>query len=231
MITISYPGGSGGNWLKKVILHTPIQSNKVNFHSIHVDTKICIVHQIDSSKFDYLLSGKCYFNFYLNVLYKYFLTEEKIFDQQDYQTCFLQCVNTANHLCSFDSIYKFVYFDFDHLIQQPQQFHQQLVAFQDNHNFSQTTWNDFELKKSIFEQTCVNPKDVYENWGNIFWVAWVLGQLMNKRTIPKDFDIRSKQNQALCRQFAQENYHLCDHLHYHFFDTKVSLPNSLWSMN
>ena len=80
------------------------------------DKKEKLVHEIDPLKFKYLLSGKSYFNFYLNVIYKYFHHDKDIFTETDYKNYFLECVNTARFLCKFDHIHKHIFFNFDDLI-------------------------------------------------------------------------------------------------------------------
>ena len=103
MHIISFPGGSGGNWLYNTLTNQTYNYGSANFHTSS-DKKEKLVHEIDPLKFKYLLSGKSYFNFYLNVIYKYFHHDKDIFTETDYKNYFLECVNTARFLCKFDHI-------------------------------------------------------------------------------------------------------------------------------
>ena len=133
MHIISFPGGSGGNWLYNTLTNQTYNYGSVNFHTSS-DKKEKLVHEIDPLKFKYLLSGKSYFNFYLNVIYKYFHHDKDIFTETDYKNYFLECVNTARFLCKFDHIHKHIFFNFDDLINAPDNFYTQITKFQIDNN-------------------------------------------------------------------------------------------------
>jgi hypothetical protein len=235
MPIISFPGGSGGNWLLKLINNQLLPSNPVNFHSHEIglqpsktqNQRIDIVHELDPTKFDYLLSGKSYFNFYLNVIYKTFHHELDIFCQTDYKTHFLECVNTAKFLCKFDQIYDRVFFNYDDLIDSPNNFYAQLYKFQIDNSCSPTSKKDFLIKRNTYINTCVNPSLIKGNFDDMFWVCFIIGQLMNLDLVPTSFLISEYQNQDKCKQFALDNYQYCKLTKIHDIDTSVFMPNLL----
>ena len=61
----------------------------------------------------------------------------------------------------------------------------------------------------------------------MYWVCFVIGQLMDYDCIPTDFLITSFDNQDKCKEFAKKNYHLCKLTNVKFFDTPIHLPNFL----
>ena len=206
---ISFPGGCGGNWLRTVIDNEPALQNNINFHKHSVRSSVSLVHSLDPTEFDVLYSGSYYFNFYVNVLYKHFHTEENLF-KTNYKDSFFTSVNTARFICRFDTIRDLTFFDFNDLVDQPEIFYQQLVAFSKKYNISAISSDEFDLRKQQFFKTMINVDDLYENFDNMIWVCFVLGQLMNKDVVPTDFAISEKQNQDKCKQFAKDCYHLCD---------------------
>jgi hypothetical protein len=231
MIKISFAPGAGGNWLENLLCNESLPSNPVNFH-LHDRTQtkkysIKLFHELDPTKFDYLLSGKSYFNFYLNVIYKCFHHDLDIFNQTDYKTYFLECVNTARFVCRFDQINDHVFFDYDDLIDTPGNFYAQLYKFQIKHSYDTISEEDFLLRRNRYIDTCVNPATIKHNFDNMFWVCFVIGQLMNSNLAPRDFLMHEYQNQDRCKQFALDNYHQCTLTKIHTVDTNIFMPNLL----
>ena len=226
MINISYPGGSGGNWLLAMLNFEPIQTDSINFHN-HVKNKnypIQLIHELDLTKFDYLLSGKSYFNFYLNVMYKLFHNKQDIFNQTDYKNYFLTCVNTARYICNYDQIYPQVFFNFDDLITDQDKFYNKLDEFQEVNKFDKTGYKDFLFRRTAFINSCVDVDEVYENCENMVWVCFVIGQLMNLNIVPSNFIIFKEENQQQCIQFARDNYDKCSLNLVYRFNNLISLP-------
>jgi hypothetical protein len=231
MINISFPGGAGGNWLLSLLRNESLPNNPINFHDHnHAEIKkysIKLIHELDPTKFDYLLSGKSYFNFYLNVIYKLFHHDQDIFYQTNYKTHFLECVNTARFLCKFDQIYNHVFFHYDDLIDMPMNFYTQLYKFQIENSYKIISEEDFLLRRNQYVNTCVNPIPIKHNFDNMFWVCFVIGQLMDLDLIPQDFFIYEYQNQDQCKQFALDHYQQCTLTKTHDIDTNVFMPNLL----
>lgn len=231
MINISFPGGAGGNWLLNLLCKDLLPDNPINFHKHNYAQikkySIELVHELDPTKFDYLYSGKSYFNFYLNVIYKLFHHDLNIFTQTDYKTHFLECVNTARFLCKFDLIYDHVFFNYDDLIDVPDNFYTQLYKFQIENSHNILSEEDFSLHRDRYIDTCVNPMPIKHNFDNMFWVCFVIGQLMNLDLVPQDFSIHEYQHQDKCKQFALDNYQQCTLTKIHDIDTNVFMPNLL----
>jgi hypothetical protein len=231
MINISFPGGAGGNWLLNLLSNESLSNNPINFHDHnYAEIKkypIKLIHELDTTKFDYLLSGKSYFNFYLNVIYKLFHHDRDIFNQTDYKTHFLECVNTARFLCKFDQIYDHVFFNYDDLIDIPKNFYTQLYKFQFENSYKITSEEDFLLRRDRYLNTCVNPILIKHNFDNMFWVCFIIGQLMNSDLLPQGFLIHEYQNQDRCKQFALDNHQQCTLTKIHDIDTNVFMPDLL----
>lgn len=222
---ISFPGGCGGNWLSKLILNRSILTDSVNFHSHNrYLRRLTLTHEIDPNRFDYLYSGSSFFNFYINVLLKYFIHEKHIFDNTCYKESLLTCVNTAKFICTFDQIKQHIFLNFDDLVSNADVFLDKINHLQEKLQIKLTTADAFADYRKRFLQTCVNPNTIFENFDNMFWVCFVLGQLMNHNCVPVDFTIFEPSNQNKCKEFAQQNYHLCKLNKTHFFDTDIHFP-------
>jgi hypothetical protein len=232
MIKISFPGGCGGNWLVSTITRELLSGARINFHqhqwSSH-SLSIKLVHELDTANFDYLYSGASYFNFYLNVIYKFFHVERNIFAQHSYQDYFLESVNTARFVCKFSKIQDHIWFDFDQLVTEPDRFFKQLTLLQEQYQLPVLSDSEFDQRRSNFLNTCVDPSDVFENFNHLLWVTFVLGQLMEQDIVPSDFVIYKQENFQLCSKFAQQHYQKCVHTKFYNFNTKVFLPRLLQS--
>lgn len=223
---LSYTGGVGGNWLAKVINQNLILPNKVNFHYDRGKNRsIRLVHELDVTKFDYLYSGSCYFNFFTNCWLKHYIHEQNIFNTIPYEKSLLACVATAMHICKFDQIKDHIFFNFDELVDMPAAFLNKVNQLQTKLGIGITGIEDFIKQRDIFISTCVNTLDVYENFDNMYWVCFVIGELMNYNCVPKNFLISLYENQDKCKEFAQENYKKCKLTKVRQFNTNVYLPN------
>jgi hypothetical protein len=224
---LSFPGGAGGNWLQKVILNKPIAKDSTNFHYGYTGKHISYNHSVILSEFDYLYSGSYYFNFYINVLSKFF-NESEFFKEQNYSSMLLEYVNTARHICKFDNLTQHIFLNFDHLIDNPNKFLGCVNQLQTILNVPQTQESEFLLYRDRFFSTCVDPSGIYENFDNMVWTTFVIGQLMNFDCTPLDFSIADFANQDLCKKFAKEHYGLCKLNKVHHFDTNVHLSDLLY---
>ena len=225
---LNYPGGAGGNWLRKILLNQQLIQDTKNFHynHLHYNNKIicCNDHSLNPLDFDYLYSGSYFFNFYVNVIYKHFYLEVDKFNNKNYKETFLECVNTARHICKYDTIKDLIFFNFDDLLFKPEIFLTQVNCLQEKIKIQQTSITDFLQQRKLFFNTCVSTAKLYENFDNNVWVAFVLGQLMTLDIVPTDFVISDYNNQNLCMQFAKANYDKCTLNKVHHFNTNVQLP-------
>ena len=222
--TISFPGGSGGNWLRAVIEQEPLLDNQIHFHS-HPRKQGLLVetsHSTNPSEFDYLFSGSYYFNFFVNVVYKCFHMGNRFTETGTYQDYYTESVNTARYLCSFAQLTDLIFFNFDDLITNDRPFFQQITnAFPE----SQLLYPTFLQYKNAFFKTMVRTDNLYENFDSQIWVTFLLGQLMNYDIVPKDFSIYNKDNQHLATQFVKDNYKHCQLRNVHHFDSNIVMPN------
>jgi len=223
---LSFPGGAGGQWLRKVILNNPIADSSLNFHYGFNGEHISYKHSVILSEFDYLYSGSYYFNFYINVLLKHF-NQTAWFKKLNYRDTLLECVNTSRHICKFDNLTQHVFLNFNDLLDAPNKFLERVNQLQTILNITQTQEDLFLIYRTRFFNTCVAPAGIYENFDNMIWVAFVLGQLMNLDIVPTDFVITDYDNQNLCMQFAKENYNECTLNKVYHFNTNVQLPRFL----
>jgi hypothetical protein len=224
-MTLSFPSGAGGNWLRKVILSHAIVDNSLNFHYDYNGSIISYNHSIHPFDFDYLYSGNYYFNFYVNVLVKHFIAELDSFNTNNYEKTFLECIDTARHICTFDVLKHLIFFNFDDLLNNPSHFVKQINQIQQQLKISLVKEEEFLVYRTRFFNTCVNTTTVYENFDNMIWVAFVIGQLMEIDCTPDDFAISDYRNQELCKEFAKTHYGLCKLTNVHHFDTNVYLPD------
>ena len=226
---ISFPGGAGGNWLRKVIDNVDVNDkNLVNFHQ-HTDNQnsVNLLHSLDPAEFNYLFSGTLYFNFYLNVMYKLFYHDLDLFKTSTYETAFLESVNTARYLCQFDTIKDHIFFNFNDLVDHDDRFFDQISIAQSTYNLPATSQDNFKTLRNRFLSTMVNPKEIYNNFDNMLWICFVLGQLMNQNIVPTDFIIKDRANQEKCQQFVLDNYKHCHLTDVHYFNTNVFFPKVL----
>lgn len=224
---ISFSGGSGGNWLKQTIQQQPLKNKQSHFHNHKVGTscqQIYLIHETDVSKFDYLLSGSHYFNFFINVIYKHFFLDSQFHQVRSYKDYYTECVNTARYLCSFEKIKNSIYFNFDNLIYNDIQFYNCIV---NACPMTTLSIDDFIQRKNAFFNTQVETQDIFENFDSPIWVSFVLGQLMNHNIVPTDFSIYEKANQKLSAEFAKKHYEHCQLTKVHHFNSGVILPEFL----
>ena len=225
MSIISYPGGTGGNWLSKVLHGEFIESNSINFHSRTESAKVIYcIHELDPAKFQYLLSGKGYFNFYCNVIYKYFLKDAKAFDDNNYATSFLTCVDTAKYICDYRKIEHLIFFNYDHLVEDPIMFFNKVTQVKQAHNLPTLEYSEFLLHRQKYLDTCIDITPQYENFNSMLWCCFVIGQLMHYNIVPGEFTTWDPSNKELCKQYAKQNYHHCHLNEIYQFDSRVYIP-------
>jgi hypothetical protein len=214
-VKISFPGGAGGQWLLRVLLNFDDDFNRIHFHgsgafqSVIPGSGIDTCHELDPAQFTHLLGGDYYFNFYANVVYKLFHHDLNWFKTKSYQHNLLNCVNNAKFICAFANIRNRVTFDWHHLIHSPTEFYQAVVSAQQQVNKQKISFEKFLYYRDLFLSTCVNIQPLWQNWDNMLWISWVLGQLMEQNIVPLDFSISDPENQYRCINFARENYAAC----------------------
>ena len=234
-VTIFYPMGAGGAWLKSTLALTPLNNQKyVNFHGWSTNNShsnqqswVNLKHTIeDIGGSDLIFSGSSYFNFFVNHIYKHYCYEKDIFNKNNYDYYWLTIVAASYGICKYNKFIDVLYFNFDDLIRQPDIFYKKIVELQTNSNKPVIDFDNFLFRQKKFIYTCVNINGMIENFDNMYWVAFVLGQLMIYKIHPT-FPIAKIDNQDRCKQFARDNYHNCKLNNFVNFDTTIFLPKFL----
>jgi hypothetical protein len=217
--------GAGGNWLKSILNLDPLENKKyINFHNVYQKNDwIKISHMTEDSESKLIFSGTSYFNFFVNHIYKHYYYEHNLFETTEYEHYWLTIVAASFKICQFDKFLNILDFNFDDLVNNPTNFYNVISNLQKLSNKPIIDFDDFLYRREKFIDICVNIDDMVENFNNMIWVAFVLGQLMCYKIHPV-FSIADFKNQNLCKQFAQENYHHCQLKNFINFDTQVFLP-------
>ncbi len=224
-IIINFPGGAGGNWLCSIIDYaenSSIENNLINFHSTkkyHVN----YVHSLDTTGYDYIFSGKSIFNFYLNVLYKFFQNERNI-TNKDYQTRSMKYFEVSRFLFDFINVNRSIDLNFDDLISNDIKFYNKIINMQQSHNLMKIPYDEFLYRKSKFFKTCVNPDSVINNFDNPVWVFFLLGILDRINISPTDqehFYMFKEENFNKAKNFAFKYFYNVPNIEYYKFDTDV----------
>jgi hypothetical protein len=229
-IRINFPGGAGGHWLLSVLLIDPMLTTKApHWHHIkHVDT-FKLVHNLDE-RYEILFSGNFYFTFYLNVLFKTFHLGQLF--EPGYQARFDKLFEVARWLCDWHSIHGKKHADlfFDDLIADHLTFYHNLVKIQQSQNVPCIDLDDFERRRALFFETCVNTDKLFENFDNMTFVVFVLAWLERQGRTPHEqshFIMNDPANQRLCKKFARDNYDLCPSIKNHVFQSGIKCPEFL----
>lgn len=233
-VVFSHPPGAGGNWLENLLHHGDLtkRPHHINFHDNEQTfqnwdhLEIVRIHSLNPNEFSHLFSGSHFFNFYANILFKYWHYKQNVFTPDNYHNALLSTVQTARYLSQFASVNQLIYFDFDHLINRPSDFYQQVNRFAQTYEIPVVPEDDFEARRQCFLQTMIDVNGLYENFDNMIWVCFILGQLMEKNLAP-DFPIAQKENQSLCKQFAKDHYVHCDPGTIYLGESNLKITNFL----
>jgi hypothetical protein len=217
--------GAGGNWFKSTLNLELLENKKyINFHGRHQKNDwIRISHITEHSESKLIFSGTAYFNFFVNLIYKHYYYVHNLFEITDYEHYWMTIVAASFEICQYDKFSNNLNFNFDDLISNPTNFYNATTNLQKLSNKPTIKFDDFLYRRKKFIDSCVNISDMTENFNNMIWVAFVLGQLMIYKIHPS-FSIADFKNQDLCKQFAQENYHHCQLKNFINFDTQIFLP-------
>lgn len=236
---LCYVPGSGGNWLRRILMREPLQPGG-NFHRdqlgrlgrFHADPVpagnrmipgVDLVHNYNM-KHDFFFSGNCYFNFYLNKLYKFDQVENNFFDRFDHTEWVNKCLQTARWVLEFDRYIDQCNINFVDLVLSPDNFLQQIDKISDRIIVDRLTMEEFLPLRDRFLETCVNPETVYENWDNMFWVMFVVAELEMRGVHPGDFSIGDPAEVSKLIEFAKANRHLCTLTNVVAIDSNVYMP-------
>jgi hypothetical protein len=221
---IGYPGGAGGQWLSTAIDQVPLPNKKyINFHLSHTEIGYKINHRHDC---DLLLSGTYYFNFYANHVYKFFHTSMNFYKTLSYSENWLKSVSAAFWICEFDQFLDRIYFNYNDLINNHDNFYYKIIDCQQLLNKPLLNKDAYTTRRQQFIDSCVNVDTAVNNFDDMLWVSFILGQLMYYKITP-NFSIAEKENYELCQQFALDNIRYCKLLNFHESDGDKFLLNEL----
>ena len=99
-----------------------------------------------------------------------------------------------------------------------------MQLIQQQQQWPEINYDNFLLKRELFFETCVSTQDLFENFDNTTWVAFVMGQLMNKDIVPTEFLMQDCANLNLTKKFAKLHYSKCDLVKVHHFNTQIKMP-------
>ncbi len=217
--------GAGSNWLKSTLNLELLENKKyINFHGIHQKHDwVGFTHATENTEPNLIFSGTSYFNFFVNHIYKHYHHNLNLFGNTDYEHYWMTIVAASFGICQADKFSNTLDFNFDDLVDNPTNFYNAITNLQKSSNKSIIEFDDFLFRRKKFVDSCVNISGMTENFDNMIWVAFVLGQLMAYKIHPS-FSIADFKNQNLCKEFAQENYHHCRFKNFINFDTEVFLP-------
>lgn len=179
MLTIKYPGGTGGRWLSNLIFclennvfQAPTTNREKNFHK-HLRTQnVVFLHTTDEQC--EVFSGRAIFNIYLNWLAKLLYPEKKI-DQLPIQEQFEQLANfSSTNLFLLDQ--QQIDLDFNLIFTQPDQFTQTLFEMLDRYGLTYTKNIDIVTAAiKNYKDSCVDPMEHFDNYDSMFWLGWCNG--------------------------------------------------------
>lgn len=207
------------------IANKTLPQDNIHFHDVGIDSNFLLVHELDATKFDYLYSGTCFFNFYANLVWKLLHHSLNIFRSQPYDTIFLKLIDTARYVSKFDNLQPHIFFNFDELVDQPRQFHNCIVDLQNKYQINDIDFETFLIYRESFFKTCVNVKPIYENFDNHIWLAFVLAELMKHEIFPVDFVVAEKNNISKVKDFAMANYHIVKENKVFYFENGIVMPD------
>lgn len=225
IITINFPGGAGGNWLCSIIdfaENSSIENHLINFHN----TKKChvnYIHSLDTTGYDYIFSGKSIFNFYLNVVHKFYQYERNI-TNKDYQTRSKKYFEVSRFLFDFINVNRSIDLNFDDLVSDNIKFYNKIIDVQQAHNLITIPHDEFLYRKSKFFKTCVNPDPVFKNFDNPVWVFFLLGILDRIDISPsgqEHFYMFQEEDFNRAKNFVFKYFYNVPDIVYYKFDTDV----------
>jgi hypothetical protein len=178
ILTIKYPGGTGGRWLSNLIFclennvpQVGTTNQEKNFHK-HLRTQnVKFLHTTEDRC--EVFSGRAVFNIYLNWLVKLLYPEKKI-DLLPIQEQFEQLASFAS--TNLFLLEERVDLDFNLIFTEPDQFTQTLFDILDRYNLVYT--KNIEIVTAAlqnYKDSCVDPVQHFDNYDSMFWLGWCNG--------------------------------------------------------
>ena len=212
MTTLSFPGGAGGNWIKKILFDDAFDYNTNEGH-FHAGTDIlypAIELSHDTAQFDILLNGNCCLNIALNMAVKFHMIQARSYVTASWGEAVatvLDCVNSTVHKYSEFSATE-PDLDYKSLFVYPDVFLEQIHTVQTKLGLPKIDREKFLEQRQKYVDSCVCSVDIIQNWENEFWVIYILGDLQQQGICP-EFTIFDRNNWSETVAWAQDNYVHC----------------------
>jgi hypothetical protein len=175
-LRISYPGGSGGNWLSNLIYSLenglgPVQE-QVNWHKNNKSDNVQLCHDVED-KSQVFFNGRAVFNIYLNVVEKF-----RKHDQQMHLTDITERFETLASEASSKLFFldERIDLNWDYIFLDTPVFVDQLLDTLDRHNINYQP-NRTLCKVAIdnYKKTCADPALYFDNFESEEWLGWCNG--------------------------------------------------------
>lgn len=188
-----------------------------------------LAHRLDDL-YDILYSGSFFFNFYLNILHKFYAIDKKF--NPTYQDRFNKMFEVARWLHDWSVTYHNKQADliFDDLISNHLTFFENTTKIQQSHNLPCIDLAAFNRRRLLFFETCVKSATCFENFDNMTFVIFVLAWLERQGSFPhqhEHFIMNDIHAQDQCKQFALDNYQRCPILRNFVFEQGTNCPDFL----
>lgn len=202
-LLVCYPSGAGGWWLSNLIhkLETNQYYNEqdpvVNFHHHPKSNNVYLTHYPITAlpndlifKHSINFTGRCFFNFYINVIEKLYIDSKKIGESfsNDCHQMSCEALNKFNFPAHTDLDYALIFND-------PAVFIENLFSILNESGISYAQNTDLCLRSiEQFKQSCPQPYKYYGDYSSPIWLGWCIGLLKYMKQPIPDYDKNLKDN-------------------------------------
>jgi hypothetical protein len=176
ILTLCYPGGGGGNWLRNLVYcleHDILpQAQSVNYHDALKSKSILLTHD-RSTENCVFFNTTSIFNVYLNIVIKL-----RHHDQQQWRSPLLEqfqklANETSSKLFFLDSHCDL---DWNLIFLNPAEFAQTLFNILDQHSIVHSARFDIvQMAIDNYKNTCIDPVEYLDNFDSVIWLGWCNG--------------------------------------------------------
>lgn len=212
---LAFPGGAGGNWVKKTLNNHNWEEFSNLDHGGHFHQGNDSLYQLelthDFEQADFRLSGDCCLNVFLNQTVKFHKFQNNSYQDKTWSEAFDQIINNAvdtarlwEHARKYpiDLNYRALFFN-------PGLFHAQLDRVAEALELEPVSRVYYENSRMRYVQSCVSTEEVYADWDNEVWTAYVLGDLQYQEIYPSDIDVMDKSSYTDTVKWAREHVRKC----------------------
>lgn len=176
-IKICSPGGAGGAWLSHLIYclenNIPTTKPAVNYHRTTGSDSVVHSHDV-YDKSQVFFTSQHIFNIYLNVIKKFWITDQDILNKLTVAELFETLSNET--MWKFSFLEERIDLCWDDIFLCPSKFEHDLFKALDQHNLSYTANHElFHCAVNEYKSTCVNPAEHFDNFDSILWLGWCNG--------------------------------------------------------